>query len=388
MSEKENNLEKILKDLELDEVLTSVKSDGDRSTENFYERPLEPPKRRNSLSEEQNKTTEKITDKSEKSQKKNNNKKKKPSDAKDKKTKGKKKKRKKAGLKNFFAFLKSKTKAVPPKAKRIILIILAVILAAVIGTVAVLHAKTAYLKPYETKYGITFPKGIAEDMCDAYGSDQSTVGSISVGDGDRIILSETLNALQSHTDYGTKLDSEQQFKAVSVTQDSTNIESEYFTADAYTNSSQKVSVSDLYGKENTYQVVAAFYVNTNSLDDNGYVFPYNLYGDLTEESFDEYEDKIYSRALYHTEYDLNYTDSFLTVSTQSKVYDYCNFVILCKKTDPDFEKITGTTPNERIHYPQKWYDDNDEQNPYWLASKWHPTVYTDKKHTKTKQLIL
>lgn len=66
MSEKENNLEKILKDLELDEVLTSVKSDGDRSTENFYERPLEPPKRRNSLSEEQNKTTEKITDKPEK----------------------------------------------------------------------------------------------------------------------------------------------------------------------------------------------------------------------------------------------------------------------------------------------------------------------------------
>ena len=93
MSEKENNLEKILKDLELDEVLTSVKSDGDRSTENFYERPLEPPKRKNSLSEEQNKTTEKITDKSEKFQKKNNNKKKKPSDAKDKKTKGKKKKR-------------------------------------------------------------------------------------------------------------------------------------------------------------------------------------------------------------------------------------------------------------------------------------------------------
>lgn len=386
MSEKENNLEKILKDLELDEVLTSVKSDGDRSTENFYEKPLEPPKRRNSLPEEQNKASNKKPEKSAKDQKKNKNKK--PSDEKNKKTKGEKKKRKKTGVKNFFAFLKSKIKAVPPKAKRIILIVLAIILAAVIGAVAASHAKTAYLKPYEAKYGITFPKGIAEDMCDAYGSDQSTVGSISVGDGDSIILSETLNALQSHTDYGTKLDSEQQFKAVSVTQDSTNIESEYFTADAYVNSSQKVSVSDLYGKENTYQVVAAFYVNTNSLDDNGYVFPYNLYGDLTEDSFDEYEDKIYSRALYHTEYDLNYNDSFLTVSTQSKVYDYCNFVILCKKTDPDFEKITGTTPNERIHYPQKWYDDNGEHNPYWLASKWHPTVYTDKKHTQTKQLIL
>ena len=316
MNEKENNLEKILKDLELDEVLTSVKSEGDRSTENFYEKPLEPPKRRNSLPEEQNKASKKKPDKSAKE------------------------KRKKAGLKNFFAFLKSKIKAVPLKAKRIILIVLAVILAAVIGAVAVSHAKTAYLKPYEAKYGITFPKGIAEYMCDAYGSDQSTVGSISVGDGDRIILSETLNALQSHTDYGT------------------------------------------------YQVVAAFYVNTNSLDDNGYVFPYNLYGDLTEDSFDEYEDKIYSRALYHTEYDLNYNDSFLTVSTQSKVYDYCNFVILCKKTDPDFEKIIETKPNERIHYPQKWYDDNGEHNPYWLASKWHPTVYTDKKHTQTKQLIL
>ena len=246
MSEKENNLEKILKDLELDEVLTSVKSEGDRSTENFYEKPLEPPKRRNSLPEEQNKASKKKPDKSAKDQKKNKNIKKKPSDEKNKKTKGEKKKRKKAGVKNFFAFLKAKIKAVPPKAKRIILIILAIILAAVIGAVAVSHAKTAYLKPYEAKYGITFPKGIAEDMCDAYGSDQSTVGSISVGDGDKIILSETLNALQSHTDYGTKLDNEQQFKAVSVTQDSTNIESEYFTADAYVNSSQKVSVSDLF----------------------------------------------------------------------------------------------------------------------------------------------
>ena len=142
MSEKENNLEKILKDLELDEVLTSVKSDGDRSTENFYEKPLEPPKRRNSLPEEQNKASKKKPDKSAKDQKKNKNKK--PSDEKNKKTKGEKKKRKKAGVKNFFAFLKSKIKAIPPKAKRIILIILAVILAAVIGTVAVSHAKTAY----------------------------------------------------------------------------------------------------------------------------------------------------------------------------------------------------------------------------------------------------
>lgn len=386
MSEKENNLEKILKDLELDEVLTSVKDEGDRSTESFYEKPLEPPKRRASLPEEQNEATEEKPDKPKKP-KKNKDKKRKPTASKDKKAKGEKKQNK-ANAKKFFASLGSKIKALPPKAKKIILIILAVVLAAVVAVIAVSNAKTAYLKPYEAKYGITFPKGIAEELCDAYGSDQSTVGSISVDDGDKIILSETLNALTSHTDYGTELNSEQQFKSVSVAQDSTNIEDEYSTAESYVDSSQKVSVSDLYGKISTYQVVAAFYVNTNSLDDNGYVFPYNLYGDLTEDSFDEYEDKVYSRALYHTEYDLNYNDSFLTVSTQSKVYDYCNFIILCKKTDGNFEKITDTTPNKRIHYPQKWYDDNDEHNPYWLASKWQPTVYTDKKHTQTKQLIL
>ena len=386
MSEKENNLEKILKDLELDEVLTSVKDEGDRSTESFYEKPLEPPKRRASLPEEQNEATEEKPDKPKKP-KKNKDKKRKPTMIFAKKAKSDKKQNK-ASAKNFFASLGSKIKAVPPKAKKIILIILAVILVAVVAVIAVSNAKTAYLKPYEAKYGITFPKGIAEELCDAYGSDQSTVGSISVDDGDKIILSETLNALTSHTDYGTELNSEQQFKSVSVAQDSTNIEDEYSTAESYVDSSQKVSVSDLYGKISTYQVVAAFYVNTNSLDDNGYVFPYNLYGDLTEDSFDEYEDKVYSRALYHTEYDLNYNDSFLTVSTQSKVYDYCNFIILCKKTDGNFEKITDTTPNKRIHYPQKWYDDNDEHNPYWLASKWQPTVYTDKKHTQTKQLIL
>ena len=379
MSEKNNNLEKILKDLELDEVLTSVKSDDEISTESFYKKPLEPPKK--SISQASTDNAEKEAPADEGKEKKKKSHRKKSDKTKDKKN-GEK-------LKASLSLAANKLKSLPKKVKTGVLITLCVLLAIIIAVSAVSYSKTAYLKPYEAKYNVSFPKGIAEDLCDAYGKDRSTVGAIAFGDdGENVYLTDKINLLSSYTEYGTELDSQQQFKAVSVADDAADIEEQYSQAASFVDASQKITVEDFYGDKTVYQVVAAFYTNISSLDDNGYVFPYYFYGDLTEDSFDGYEDKINSRSLYYTGYNLSYNDSFMTVSTNSKVYDYCKFVILCKEVDGDFEKITETTPNERIRYPQKWYDDNDEHNLYWLASKWQPTIYTDKKHTQTKQLIL
>ncbi len=364
MSEKDNNLEKILKDLELDDVLSSIKSND--TTESYYEKPLEPPKR--SASQE---IREKSYDEKPEKNKKPKSKKKKKAPSPKPKKDGKSK----------------RLKTIPTKAKTAILLILCAVLAGFIIFSCVSYAKNAYLKPYEEKYKITYPKGIAEEFCDAYGKNQSTVGSIRFGDDDELYITDSQTGNLPCTEFGTEINSEQQFKSVNLN-GSKDIESEYANSESFVKASQKVTIKDIYAKETVYQVVSAFYVNKSLLDDNGYVFPYNVYGDLTEDSFDEYEDRVHSRSLYYTGYDMNYNDSFLTVSTQSKVYKYCNFVILCKKTDEDFEKITNTTANEKIHYPQKWYDDNDKHNPYWLSSKWYPTVYTDKKHTIEEKLVL
>ena len=54
---------------------------------------------------------------------------------------------------------------------------------ALIGILAIIIniASTAYLKPYEKKYGITYPKGIAEEFCDAYGQNKNVSAKITFG---------------------------------------------------------------------------------------------------------------------------------------------------------------------------------------------------------------
>lgn len=262
---------------------------------------------------------------------------------------------------------------------------------ALIGILAIIIniASTAYLKPYEKKYGITYPKGIAEEFCDAYGQNKNVSAKITFGDGQlgEVFILNSDYQSGDHFDEGSAIDDDAQIKSISIESSSADIEGLYSKSKNYINSTQVVYLTDIYGKSKTYQTIAAYYTNTNPSDDNGYAFPYNACGTLTEDSFNSYEDRVMSRALYHTGYDMSYTDRYLSISADSDFMQDFRFVILCVEVDKIVTPYKEVTENEKVHYPQIWYDENNEHNPYWLAGQWRPVIYTDKAHKVSRYLF-
>ena len=262
---------------------------------------------------------------------------------------------------------------------------------ALIGILAIIIniASTAYLKPYEKKYGITYPKGIAEEFCDAYGQNKNVSAKITFGDGQlgEVFILNSDYQSGDHFDEGSAIDDDAQIKSISIESSSADIEGLYSKSTNYINSTQAVYLTDIYGKSKAYQIIAAYYTNTNPSDDNGYAFPYNACGTLTEDSFNNYEDRVMSRALYHTGYDMSYTDRYLSISADSDFMQDFRFVILCVEVDKIVTPYKEVTENEKVHYPQIWYDENNEHNPYWLAGQWRPVIYTDKAHKVSRYLF-
>lgn len=262
---------------------------------------------------------------------------------------------------------------------------------ALIGILAIIIniASTAYLKPYEKKYGITYPKGIAEEFCDAYGQNKNVSAKITFGDGQlgEVFILNSDYQSGDHFDEGSAIDDDAQIKSISIDSSSSDIEGLYSKSKNYINSTQAVYLTDIYGKSKAYQIIAAYYTNTNPSDDNGYAFPYNACGTLTEDSFNSYEDRVMSRALYHTGYDMSYTDRYLSISADSDFMQDFRFVILCVEVDKIVTPYKEVTENEKVHYPQIWYDENNEHNPYWLAGQWRPVIYTDKAHKVSRYLF-
>lgn len=60
--------------------------------------------------------------------------------------------------------------------------------------------QNAYLKPYETKYGIHYPAGMLEQYCDAYGKDRQIAGFLTYGSSGEITVSKTKNETQPYLD--------------------------------------------------------------------------------------------------------------------------------------------------------------------------------------------
>ena len=235
------------------------------------------------------------------------------------------------------------------------------------------YSRTAYLKPYIEKYNIEYPEGILEEMCDAYGQDRTVCGKISIEDSNFTRnISSIINDKNVFLENSGDFNKEQHYRSIRLINKDADIEGLYSTAELFLKASQSVKITTLYNKEE-YRVVAAFYTNTKPEDDNGYVFPYNYCGDMSKKDFEAYEDRIIHRTLYDTGYELSPDDYYLTVSEPSDFMEDFRFVIVCVKAGKKgFEKSTTATPNEKIHFPQVWYDANEENNPYIFAGKWHP----------------
>ena len=83
----------------------------------------------------------------------------------------------------------------------IALVCLAVAVALAFALPAIQSSRqNAYLKPYETKYGIHYPAGMLEQYCDAYGKDRQIAGFLTYGSSGEIAVSKTKNESQPYLD--------------------------------------------------------------------------------------------------------------------------------------------------------------------------------------------
>lgn len=284
------------------------------------------------------------------------------------------------GTKVYFKKLFKKD--LSKKAKKIIIAIVVVAVALSGATIGVYEAKFGYVRPYEKKYDIVYPKGIQKEFCDDYGKDITIRGSLYVPDIEsRHYVVKSKDNKHSYLERGSTIDFDQQFRAIHVDKKNYDLENIYATTDGYLNSSQQIEFNTLYNKE-IYKVVACYYTNKSASTEDEYVFPYNLYGNMTMRSFAEYQDKIESRRLYNTGYNFNYFDSFLTISVDSDFMENYVFVVLCTKVDGNVKKGEIAKENKKIHYPQSYYDAKKEHNPYQFASEWYPEIYLDNEESR------
>ncbi len=268
-----------------------------------------------------------------------------------------------------------------------VLIAVAVIAGVIFGGIKIYdYSKVAYLKPYIQKYGVDYPEGIRKEFCDAYGMDRKAAGALVFDDLDKeISVGGSAKNGAGVMEFGSTVLEDQHLRSVAL--DSSELEEYYSTAKAYTSASQRIVFKTLFEDEE-YQVIAAYYANTNPDNDNGYVFPYNSWGNLTERSFKSYIDRVGTRSLYLTDVKTDYSGYYLSVNMPTDKQPDSRFVLLCKRVDgkDSFNKIKKTKQNRRIRQTQAWYDKHKQKNPYTLAAKWYPQIYTDKKRTKTQQL--
>jgi len=278
---------------------------------------------------------------------------------------------------------KAKQKAVLKKLL-LVIIIIAVITGLVFSGIGIAKfAQSAYLRPYKQKYPeVEFPVGIEERFCDYYGENPTTAGYIEIEDCNikEYILSE-------NNDKNPMLDSvnnqkELDFNTVVYLNGSNSLEKTYSTSKNYLASTQKINFSTLF-EDYTFNVIGAYYTNSKPEDDMGYVFPYNLTKNMTEQSLYSFTDRLYHRFLYNSDYYLQ--NNIITKNSK--------LITICTKTDfmPDFyfvvvgmldaSKVETATDNQKVHYPQIWYDKNKKENVYRFASKWYPEIIINGEET-------
>ncbi len=261
----------------------------------------------------------------------------------------------------------------------IILCVVLVLILGIVGAVKIAnYSKTAYIKKYEKQYNITLPAGILKEFCDLYGENQKFSGMLTIEDTktDSVKVYSEKKSGCALLEKGSDVKEEQKIRAIAIDKSIGDIESVYSSAKGFLNSSQKVVFKTLFAEEE-YRVVAAYYTNTKPEDDDGYVFPYNTYGNLTKGSFYQFTDRIKRKSLYDTGYKLLNENHILSISVPSDFMPDFRFVIVCVKADDGFEKAENATVNSKIYYPQVWYDKNKQKNPYYLAGKWYPEIFVN-----------
>lgn len=335
----------------IDEILSEYKNQKEQRETREVE-PLEPPKRREEL-------IDFSADNKEAPAKKAKQKKERPEKTPEEKTalKAKRTETFKKILKVIFS-------------KKVIIPILAVAIAVGAGfgiKYAVDYSKTAYLNPYIEKYpDVEFPNGILEKYCDTYGANPDSVGHIAISDiGVDMLVDKNISAPVTE---GAAA------KNYVVYLDDNKLEEHYKNAAAYNKSSKAVTYTN-WLEDYNFQVLGAFYTNTNEKDDDGYIFPYNVTEKMTFDSTNQYLDRIKSRLIYNVSgVEPQRSDTFLTLSCPTDYKSGYRFVVICKAVEEiDSTAQAKDKKPKDVRKTASEYE-NEKDNQFRFSSHWYPEI--------------
>lgn len=138
-----------------------------------------------------------------------------------------------------------------------------------------------------------------------------------------------------------------------------------------------IKFSTLY-EDYYFKVYAVFITNGYPSGDNGYLFNYNISAFPSDANFEKFIEALDERKLYDTGVDINKNDKLLTLSTCSyeiKTTDMGRLAVvgrLVREGESLNIDTSKVTLNESVRYPQVWYDENDQRNPYADSYQWIP----------------
>ena len=343
----------------------------------------EPPKRR-SLVKKPKETAEKPAKKEKSKAKKAEKKQPKEKALKEKQPRKKKPKERKPREKRQLSKSDKKKIKLALMALGAVILIVAVVLIIVFVNKS---SANAYLKPYEEKYGISFPDGMLEEYCDAYGENQNLAGFLNYGNSDTPIpVTKLATSSSPHIDINCDFMDFGFNTVIYGTADQLgDMESAYQDAQACNSTGCFIRYDSMFQKQR-WRVLGAFYTNTDPKDDNGYVFPYNVTYEMTQDSYGEFFDRLTNRFMYDTNYTLTKNDKLLTISVESQKYEGFRFVLVCVMQDKSKNDVVAED-NDHPHYPQAICDILKEENPYALSSKWYPEILIKNGEDTSQQNI-
>lgn len=133
----------------------------------------------------------------------------------------------------------------------------------------------------------------------------------------------------------------------------------YKTVEGYKNS-PIVSFNTLYS-DYKWKIFAAFLINTNPKDDDGYAFDYIRTDFKSENEFNEFYNEVMERSYFITDTDVSYEDKILTMSTCSTLFDDSRLVVmarLLRDGEDEFVDTSSAHANEKQRFPSAFKTSN------------------------------
>ncbi len=124
-----------------------------------------------------------------------------------------------------------------------------------------------------------------------------------------------------------------------------------------------------------FKIFAAFVTNSDTKDDDNYMFNVMTTDFGTDEKFTSFVDEAKKRSIINTGVSVQADDKLITLVTCTYDFDDARLVIMGRLLRENEEPTVDTSSaslNTAPKYPQAWYDANNMANPYKDDEDWTP----------------